>query len=233
MKETRNSPLILGLIFLIWILITYTIPYINHLYNFRQINLWILPAFRMTLMFLVTYVYVRYYEKLSFSLGFHFYFKDIGKNVVWALVFFLLYGIVWHAFQFLIVRPLHNQTVVMSSALTQSQMKTFIERLVEFLYIVYEGFIEVFIFIGFLLDRLVKRWGWTAGIILSNIGFAVWHYNYLRQGVLIGSLMLVLSFVTGVIISMNYLKTRNSLAPAICHTLVDAPNSIRILLGLM
>ena len=220
-------------IYLCWILISYFVPYLNRLYNVRKINLWILPAFRMTLLFLITCLFIRLFERQSFSSGFNFRFQNIGKNILWAIVFFVIAGAIMMPLHFFVLKSLLRKSVEVSSAMTHGVVKSFMERLIEYIYIVYEGFVEVLIFIGFLLDRLVKKWGWATGLIVSNIGFALWHFNYWRTGLLEGSLMISLVFIMGILDSLCYMKTRNSLGPVICHTFHDSPNSIRILLGLM
>ncbi|UCG89117.1 MAG: CPBP family intramembrane metalloprotease [Gemmatimonadota bacterium] len=88
------------------------------------------------------------------------------------------------------------------------------------------------VFVGFLLDRLAKRWGWAAAVLVNNAGFAVWHYNYLAQGLLLGGAMMFLTFPAGSVISLAHVKTRNTLSAVICHTLVDSPTSVLILLGI-
>jgi len=137
------------------------------------------------------------------------------------------------SYQFLIVKPLTEKFIQASSGISEEAVRSFGGRLIEFLYIIYEEVIEVFIFVGFLLDRLAKKMNWPFVIIVSNIGFALWHYDYWSKGWLEGSLMILLTFISGVIVSLSYFKTKNSLSPVICGILVDCPNSIRILLGLM
>jgi len=232
-KRNPSNLLFVFLIYLSWILIDEFIPYLNRIFDFRKINLWILPAVRMTLMFLVSYFYVKLYEKQSFSSGFNFSFNKIGKNILWAFVFFVIVGAFAMPYQFLIVKPLTGEMKTASSVVSHNVVNPFVERLIEYLYIVYEGIIEVIIFVGFFLDRLAKRWNWPSALIVANIGFALWHYNYWRSGWLEGSLMIIMTFIMGIIISLSYVKTKNSLSPVICHTLVDSPNSIRILLGMM
>jgi membrane protease YdiL (CAAX protease family) len=51
------------------------------------------------------------------------------------------------------------------------------------------------------------------------------------MGWLPGSLLIVLTFIAGSLISLNYMKTRNTLSSALCHVFVDSPSAIRILLG--
>lgn len=226
----------LGFVFLIyifWLFIDYLYPFLNRLYDFRSINQWILPAVRMALMLFVTYFFIRFYEKKTFSSGFNFAFEKFGKNILWALIFFVVAGVVLMGYQFLIVKPLTKKVMEASSAISHGDVKPFYERLIEYLYIVYEGIIEVFIFIGFLLDRLAKKWKWSVALIVGNILFALWHYNYWSKGWLEGSLMVILTFLAGIIVSLSYVKTKNTLSPVLCHTLVDSPASIRILLGLM
>ena len=109
--------------------------------------------------------------------------------------------------------------------------KAFGARVFEYFYILFEGFVEVLVFIGVLLDRLAKRFGWVFAILTSNLIFALWHYPYWRMGFLPGSLLIVLSFLVGIVISLNYLKTRNTFSSALCHIMVDSPSAIKILLG--
>ncbi len=45
--------------------------------------------------------------------------------------------------------------------------------------------------------------------------------------------MVGLTFIAGCLISLGYLKTKNSLTPVVSHILVDSPSAIRELLGLM
>ncbi len=221
------------LVYSSWLLIDSYIFELNHIYNFRKIHPYLLSAVNMTLMFLVTYLYVKFYEKQNFKAGFNFAFQKIGKNILWAFIFFLVAGVVLMGYQFLIVRPLTQKMLTASGGISEQVVPPLWSRIVEFLYIVYEGVIEVFIFTGFLLDRLAKAWKWPLALVVSNIGFALWHFSYWNQGWLEGSLMMLLTFLAGIFISLSYVKTRNSLSPVICHTLVDGPNSIRTLLGIM
>ncbi len=220
-------------IFLSWILISRFTPFLNRIFDFRKIHLWILPAIRMTLMFLVTYFYVKFYEKKSFSEGFHFSFQRVARNLLWAFVFALIDSAAVMGYLFLIVKPLTQEVITASGAVSQPVPPPFWSRLLEYFYIVYEGIIEVFIFIGFLFDRLLRRWNWPLALIVANLGFALWHFNYWSKGLLEGSLMIILTFISGTIHSLNYMKTKNSLSPAICHFLTDSPSAIRILLGIM
>lgn len=234
--EGRPKTSYLVLVFLVyisWLIIDHFMPFLNRLYDFRSVNKWIIPAVRMALMFLITYLFVRIYEKKTFASGFNFTFQRFGKNILWAFVFFVSAGVVLMGYQFLIVKPLTKKVIHASGVISRGDIKPFYERLIEYLYIVYEGIIEVFIFIGFLLDRLAKKWKWPAALILGNILFALWHYSYWSKGWLEGSLMIILTFLAGSIISLSYIKTENALSPVICHTLVDSPASVRILLGLM
>jgi len=233
-NENKTSELLfVFLIFFSWIFISGLMPYLYRIYDFGKIHPWFLSAVRMTLMFLVPYLYIKFYEKKSFSEGFNFRFQKIARNVLWAIVFFIIGYVVIQGYQLLIVKPLTKEALVASGAVSQQAPPPFWSRLVEYLYIVYEGIIEVFIFIGFFFDRLWKKWGWPSALIVANIGFALWHYNYWRIGWLQGSLMIILTLVMGIIHSLNYMKTRNSLSPAICHFLTDSPGAIRVLLGMM
>jgi membrane protease YdiL (CAAX protease family) len=235
MKEDSEK-INLRLIFLVvssWFIIDAFIPYLNRIFDFKKIHSWLLPAINMALMFSVTYFYVMFYEKKSFSEGFNFTFQKFRKSILWAFIFFLIAGAVLACYQIFIVMPLAKKVVEASGAASQGAIKPFWDRLIEYFYVVYEGIIEVFIFIGFFLDRLARKWNWPGALIISNIVFALWHYSYWEKGLLEGSLMIFLTFIVGIFVSMSYFKTKNSLSPVICHFLVDAPNAIRELLGLL
>lgn len=232
-KNKKPNLLFVFLIYLSWILFNEFTPYLNRIYDFRKIHIWILPAFRMTLMFLAAYLFVKFYERNSFSSGFNFRFKNIGKNAFWGFVFSVIAIAVGGSYLYLIVKPLTQKVLTASSGIPQEVGHTFWDRFFEYLYIIYEGIIEVLIFIGFFFDRLAKRWGHPLALIVSNVGFALWHYSYLQSGWLEGGLMIFMTFLLGSITTMNYIKTKNSLSPVICHTLIDSPYSIRILLGMM
>jgi membrane protease YdiL (CAAX protease family) len=173
------------------------------------------------------------YEKTSFSSGFNFRFRDIARNFGWALVFFAIAAVVLGGYQLGVVVPLTQRVLTASAGPAQASIPSLDERVIQYVYVVYEGIIEVLIFIGFLFDRLAKRWGLWAALIAANVAFALWHYDYWRDGWFHGTLMVFLSFLVGVITSLNYFKTKNSLSPIFCHTLIDAPNAIRELLGIM
>jgi membrane protease YdiL (CAAX protease family) len=234
MKERRISELVFLLsVYAAWIVVSELTPYLNRLVEFGRHNTWLLAAIRMTLLLLVTFAYIRAVEKRSFWSGFNLSFQQIPKNILWAVVFFLVAGLILMPYQMLIVRPLTEGFVTASSGISHETARPFGNRLVEYLYIVYEGVVEALIFIGFLLDRLARRWGWLAAIVVSNLAFALWHYDYLASGLLTGSLMMILTFLAGVPESLSYVRTKNSLSPIICHTLIDSPMSIRILLGMV
>lgn len=219
------------LVVISWFLITQFTPYLNQVYDFKSINIWILPYIRMTLMFLVTFFYILRVEKQSFSNGFNFYFRNFWKNLLWAVVFFAATYVLITLYEKLIVNPILHKGVTASSTGVEKSVKPFGPRLFEYVYIVYEGIVEVLIFIGFLVDRLMKKWGPTVSLIIGNIIFALWHYSYWKMGFLTGSLMIFLTFIAGVVISLNYLKTRNTLSSTLCHIFVDTPSALRILLG--
>jgi membrane protease YdiL (CAAX protease family) len=126
----------------------------------------------MTLMLLIPYIYIKFYEQQSFASGFNYRFQKIWENILWAVIFFLATGIVVYAYQTFIVKSLAKEAVGTSSGISHETVKPFIERLIEYLYIVYEGIVEVLVFVGFFLDCLTKKWGWIAAIIISNIGFS-------------------------------------------------------------
>jgi membrane protease YdiL (CAAX protease family) len=231
-EERTNLPALLFVI-LCWFLITQYAGLLDRLFAFGQIHTYLLPAIRMTLLCLVTYAYVRIYEKRGFRKGFNFSFRKVGRNLIWALVIFALSFLAERLYQLLIVTPLTKRAVEASSGASRESIGPLFDRLVAFGYVVYEGIVEVLIFIGFLLDRLMKKWGVVRALLATNVVFALWHYGYLKNGWLEGSLMIVLTFVIGIIVSLGYVQTRNSLSPIIAHFLVDLPSNVRELLGIL
>lgn len=234
--KTKNTEPKISSIFLIvagWFLITELAPFLNRVFDFRSINVWIIPYIRMFLMLLITWLFVHYAENKSFSAGFNINFKKFWKNLLWAVVFFLVAGLLIWLYQQMIVKALTEKTIQASSEIHQPAKIPFPWRLFEYSYIVFEGFVEVLIFIGFLIDRLAKKWDWTAAIFVGNIVFALWHYNYWSSGLISGTLMIILSFIMGMVVSFSYLKTRNSVSPILCHFFIDSPNAIRELLGIV
>lgn len=230
MLEKTEHPVGPLLVYASWIALTALTPYLKHVYNFRAINPNLLPGIRMTLLLLVTVLYARAFERRRFSDAFNLSFKQVGRNVLWAVVFFLVATAVVQGYEYVIVRPALGASVEASGGASEAA-RSVVHRLIEYAYVLYEGIVEVLIFIGFLLDRLAKRWGWGWSLIVTNVGFALWHFSYLRQGWLPGGLMILLTFFAGLVISMSYIKTKNSLSPMICHTLVDLPSEISMLLG--
>jgi len=215
-----------------WFFISWLTPMINRLVDLRSIDVWILPYIRMALMFSLTFLYIRQVEKKTFARGFNFYLRDFRKNFLWALVFFAITYLLVHFYQQWIVIPLLDKGVTASSGGMRGAEKPFFGRLFEYGYIVFEGVVEVLIFVGFLVDRLNKRWGPVMAVIAGNVIFALWHYSYWRMGFLTGSLMIILTFIAGSVLSMNYLKTGNSLSTTLCHIFVDSPSALKILLGM-
>jgi len=219
-----------------WMIIIEATRVLNNLFHFGG-GLWpyLLAALRMTLMLLVTYGYVRFYEKQTFAVGFHFSLKKIGRSLLWAFLFFVLAGAVLMPYHLFVVQPLLKKTAEtsMAAAVPEHALKPFLDRLIVFAYVVYEGVIEVLIFIGFLLDRLARRWNWPLAITVGNVAFGLWHYSYWSKGLLEGSLMVLLTIIAGTSDSLSYWKTRTTFSPAVCHTLGDLPASIRELLGIL
>lgn len=224
---------ILSLLLLVisWFAITHFTPVLNKLYDFRSINIWILPYIRMMLMLIVGYLFIAGIEKKKFSDGFNIRFADFGRNLLWAVVFFLITFLAEKIYNWLVMQPLTPEIMTASSSGGKAATEPLGARIFEYFYIVFEGVVEVLVFIGILVDRLAKKWGWTAGIIAGNIIFALWHYSYWRMGFLPGTVLVVLTFIAGTIISLNYMKTRNTLSSALCHIFVDSPSAIKILLG--
>lgn len=234
MTERKVSELVsLFSVYTAWIVVREFIPYLNRLVGLGRYHTWLLAAIRMTLLLLVSFAYIRAVERNCFRSGFNLSLQQIPKNIFWAVVFFLVAGLILMPYQFFVVRPLTEGFVTASAGISHEATRPFADRLVEYLYILYEGVIEALIFVGFLLDRLARRWGWLAAIVVSNLAFALWHYHYLESGLLTGILMMILTFLAGVPLSLAYLKTKNSLSPILCHTLIDSPMSIRILLGMV
>ena len=230
-KKNEIKGLWILLVYLSWIGITAGFRYFLRLFDYQFVNIWIWAAVRMTLLLAVTYLFIKFHEKKNFAEGFNLRFHQIGKNILWAVIFVAAAGGVLWAFQNFIVKPIVGTAVIASSAPEKTSIPSLFERASEFFYIVYEGLVEVFIFIGFLVDRLAKKYGWTTAIILGNIGFALWHFNYWNSGILRGMMMIVFVFIAGIFDTLIYYKTRNSLGPAIGHTLGDFPHAIRFLLG--
>ncbi len=224
------SPLVA--MFLIWMGITAATPLFNRVVDLRHINEWIWPAVRMALMLLATALYTRFGERRSFTSAFNLSFRKLGRSAVWAVVFFVVALVLVGGYERFILTPLTASKTASSLVIETEPVRPLAERVIEYSYVLFEGIVEVLIFIGFLLDRLARRIGWFWALFLSNIAFALWHYNYLAAGWRTGSLMMLLTFIAGVIVSLSYLKARNALSPAICHTLVDLSSEISPLLGL-
>lgn len=229
----RNNLLLVWLVAASWFALTWLGPYYSKLLPLRRIHPMLPSALRMTLMYLVTWAYVRLHEKRKFADGFGFSFRRLGRNLLWALVVALVAtGVLW-AYQAWIVTPLTHRALEASSQGPAQTVPSFSYRLIDYLYIVYEGIVEVLIFIGFFLDRLARKWRPGLALVASNVVFALWHYAYWRLGLLEGSLMIILTFIAGSIISLGYFKTRNSLTGIVAHILVDSPDAIRGLLGII
>jgi len=227
-----NEILYIGLIVIGWFALTWLGPYYSSLLPLRRIH-YILPAaLRMTLMFLLTWGYIRFYEKKTFDDGFGFSFRRLGRSLLWGVIIALIATAVLEAYQKWIVTPLTSQVLQASTEGPAETIPPFGARLVDYLYVVYEGFVEVLIFIGFLLDRLARRWKPGIALVAGNVVFALWHYAYWRKGLLEGSLMIFLTFIAGSIISLGYLKTKNSLTGVVSHFLVDTPSAVKELLGI-
>ncbi len=218
-----------------WFLITQFARLIPGIPVLRAIHPILPAAVRMTLMYLVTWGYVRLREKQTFAAGFHFSFQRLGRNILWGVAVAVVATVVLEAYQRGVIVPLTRRTLEASAAAPQAAeaVRPFWARLVEYLYVVYEGIVEVLIFIGFLLHRVARRWKPVWALLATNVVFALWHYAYWRNGLLDGSLMVGLTFIAGCLISLGYLKTKNSLTPVVSHILVDSPSSIRELLGLI
>ena len=224
---------LVGILLLVatWFAITQFAPLLNKLYDFRSVNPWILAYIRMALMLAITWVYVAFLEKKTFSEGFNIFFKDFGRNLFWAVAFFVLAFLAEKLYNTLVMKPLIPEMFTASSSGGKAATQSFGARVFEYFYIVFEGVVEVLVFIGVLVDRLAKKWGWAVSIIAGNIIFALWHYPYWRMGMLPGTLLITLTFIVGSVVSLNYMKTKNTLSSALCHIFVDSPSAIKILLG--
>jgi len=131
----------------------------------------------------------------------------------------------------LVMKPLIPELFTASSSGGHAVTKSLGARIFEYVYIVFEGVVEVLVFIGLLVDRLAKRFGWTVSLVVSNLIFALWHYPYWRMGFLPGTLLIILTFIAGIVISLNYRKTKTTFSSALCHIFVDSPSAIKILMG--
>jgi membrane protease YdiL (CAAX protease family) len=223
----------LGLLLLVgcWFAITHLVPRLNDLHDFRSTSPWILAYFRMGSMLVVTAAYVSLHEKKPLSEGFNFHLRDIRRSLSWAIIFFAVTFGAEKLYAVLVLEPLVPELGTASSSGGEAVTQSVGARVFEYLYIVFEGMVEVLVFTGVLLDRLARRHGWPSAIVASNVVFALWHYPYWKMGWLPGSLLIVLTFIAGSLISLNYMKTRNTLSSALCHVFVDSPSAIRILLG--
>jgi membrane protease YdiL (CAAX protease family) len=226
------SPAVLGAVVVGWFALTALGPLYRRIWGLAALHP-ILPAtLRMTLMLLLTWVVIRRVEGRRFAEGFSWTTARLARSIAWGVLVAAAATVVVAAYQALVVVPLMKQTVVASAAAEEAGRAPFWSRFVEYLYIVYEGVVEVLTFIGFLLDRLVRRWGPVRALLATNVVFALWHYGYWRQGLLEGSLMIVLTFLAGTVISLAYLRAGNSVAPTVSHFLVDAPSGLKELFGI-
>lgn len=231
--QGRTGLIGVGLVVACWFLLTWLAPYYSRLLPLRRIHPVLPAALRMTLMYLVTWLYVRYREKKTFAPGFGFSFHRLGRVLLWGVIIAAVATAVLEAYQAWVVAPLTRQALQASTEGPAETIAPFGSRLVDYLYVVYEGTIEVLIFIGFLLARLAERWKPWIALVSSNVVFALWHYAYWRKGLLEGSLMIGLTFIAGTIISLGYFKTRNSLTGIAAHILIDTPSAIKELLGIL
>src|SRR5512135_2113242 len=167
-----------------WFLLTWLAPSYSRLLPLRRIHPILPAALRMTLMYLVTWLYVRFREKKTFGPGFGFGFHRLGRVILWGVIIALAATAVLQAYQAWVVTPLTRQALQASTEGPAESLPPFGSRLVDYLYVVYEGIVEVLIFIGFLLARLAERWKPWVALVSSNIVFALWHYAYWRKGLL-------------------------------------------------
>jgi membrane protease YdiL (CAAX protease family) len=221
----------LAVVVVAWFAVTWLTPQLNLLVDLRSVNLWILPYLRMALMLGITWAFVAKVERLGFGQGFNLRFDRLGRAVWWAAIFFVITFAAEKAYAALVLNPLAHGVTEASSVGVSSGVRSLTARAFEYSYIVFEGIVEVLVFIGFLVDRLAKRWGWVASVLISNVIFALWHFPYWRMGALPGTLLVVQTFIAGVVISLNFRVTKSSLSSALCHFLVDSPSALRILLG--
>jgi membrane protease YdiL (CAAX protease family) len=214
-----------------WLGITWAEPQLYRVVDLRSINPWIIPTVRMLLMLAAAYAVLRWVEHRSFASGFHVSKQRIGAALAWAVgLAVAAYGAEW-LYERVVMLPLLGGGQEASSGHEAETIQPLVARGVEYGYIVIEGVIECLIFVGFLIDRLARRWGWVAALLVGNVAFALWHFWYFRAGLLPGGVLIGLTFVLGLIISLSFVRTRNVLAPIACHLLVDSPSAISILLG--
>ncbi len=237
-QETGAAKVDLPLVFLValsWFALTAATPLLRTGLGLGRLHP-TLPAFvRMTLMGLVTWAYVALHERRGFSDGFGYTRRRIGNALLVGVLAAVAATALISAYESWVVAPLARRTLEASSAAAPSggeSVPPFGSRLVEYLYVVYEGFVEVLIFVGFLLDRLARRWKAVPALLVANVVFALWHYSYWRKGALEGSLMIGLTFIAGTLVSLGYLRSRNGWTPTVAHWLIDAPGAIRELAGI-
>jgi len=102
----KNQMFGLFVLVLTWFAITQFTPHLNKLYDFRSVNPWALAYIRMALMLVVTWAYISFLEKKSFGEGFNIFFKDFGRNLFWAVVFFALAFLAEKLYSALVMKPL-------------------------------------------------------------------------------------------------------------------------------
>ncbi len=219
-------------VFASWLLISRMFHWIPGVSGLGRAGLLTLATVRMLLLLAATWAYVRWGEGRTLREGVHLRWRRVGRNLLWAVIFAAVAMGLERAYQALVVGPWLGRAAE-ASAGGVGEVAPFGLRLFDYLYVVLEGIVEVLIFVGFLFDRLWRRWGTPAALVAANLGFALWHYGYWRKGLLEGSLMIGLTFLVGVVACLNYLKTRNTLSPTVAHLLVDSPTAIRELLGLV
>jgi membrane protease YdiL (CAAX protease family) len=77
------------------------------------------------------------------------------------------------------------------------------------------GFTEEVLFRGLLQPLLESRWGWSVGIVLSNVCFAMAHFITPLYAILAGLTGLYLGF------AMDFGGERNLLNPIVIHAAYD------------
>ena len=226
-RQQRAVPVpVLLLMFAVWLAITWATPYFNAVVNLRRVDPWLPPAIRMLLILLTTWLVAYLWDDGGLGAIFNLSTRRLGSALGWAIAFAALALVVEKIYEWLILGSFLNTS---SKSPGTNAVPAISRRIFESFYIVLEGVVESLVFVGFLIDRLAKRYGWTFALILGNAAFALWHFGYWKAGLLEGSLLIGMVFVIGSAVALSYKMTKNCLSPIIAHTLVDAPGIGRVL----
>jgi len=227
MSET-NPPSLHSLLFpvFLWFLINEYTPYINRIAFLQPVTAWLYPLLRIGLVLLVTWLYIRLAEGKTFAGGFHLRFQRIPDQLYRALLYGAAGVVIIAVFRRLLLNPvLYGR----SAAPALAAGLPFISRQGEAGYLLLRGAVQALVLAGFLVDRLRRSHGPGFALIFANLLFALWHYPYLKLGIKGGILMMTLALLTGFVISLNYLKTQNTLSSVVCYWIIDLPVMVGVL----